>query len=73
MVRDGKETKRKFNAVMKHGRKVLREAKLKKRTYKGECEEWGKWRMVLQGREYPPVFKTYEDWSKAFGRRDVDE
>jgi hypothetical protein len=28
---------------------------------------WEDWRLVWEGKEYPPKFKTYEEWSKNYG------
>lgn len=54
-------------AVMDHGRAVLRVAKLKKGpAHTGKTAEWGSWRLVLQGRMYPPLYPTFEDWKRAF-------
>jgi hypothetical protein len=28
--------------------------------------DWGDWRLVLDGKLYPPKFKTVEEWEKEF-------
>ena len=57
----------KFTAAMIHGDRILRVAGLKRLDpYEGPFAEWGKWRLILNGKEYKPIFKTYEDWCKHF-------
>lgn len=34
--------------------------------YEGPFAKWGKWRLILNGREYRPIFKTYKEWFKYF-------
>lgn len=35
-------------------------------TPDGETPEWGDWRLVWGGKEYPPKYKTYEEWKTRF-------
>jgi len=28
--------------------------------------DWDKWRLVWEGKEYPPKFKTYEEWQERY-------
>lgn len=28
--------------------------------------EWGDWRMIWEGKEYPPKYKTYEEWAERW-------
>lgn len=63
----GEVTRRKYRAVMKHGKEVLRRAKLKRKAaYSGPVAEWDEWRLVIDGKEYPPLFKSFEEWSKHY-------
>ena len=57
----------KYVAVIQHGNRILLEAKLKKEAYNGPFAEWEDWRMVINGREYPPLYKTPEEWEKVYG------
>lgn len=34
----------------------------------GETPAWGDWRLVWEGKEYPPKYKTYEEWRKRFAK-----
>lgn len=37
-------------------------------TPDGEVPAWEDWRLVWDGVEYPPLYKTYEAWRKKFAR-----
>lgn len=37
-------------------------------TPDGETPAWEDWRLVWNGVEYPPKYKTYEEWKERFGR-----
>ncbi len=70
----------KYVAVLQHGNAVLiraglarlsyeeREAKISELLLNGECARWGNWRLVLNGKEHPPKFKTEAQWRKAFAK-----
>jgi hypothetical protein len=34
----------------------------------GEMPAWEDWRLVWRGEEYPPKYKTYEEWRERFAR-----
>lgn len=34
----------------------------------GETPEWGDWRMIWNGKEYPPKYKTYEEWKARYAQ-----
>lgn len=75
MVQQGAMTQAKFVAVIQHGDAVLLRYGLRRPTKaerdkaieSSELAAWEDWRLVLFGKEYPPAFKTYQDWLKAFG------
>lgn len=46
--------------------KMLAEAKTKEDDPVGFAA-WEDWRLVLEGKEYPPVHATMEDWREAYG------
>jgi hypothetical protein len=67
LLKAGGITLEKFLAVLKHGKAVLKSAGLVKPTpYVGPMPAWEKWRLVLFGKEYPPVYKTFAEWKKAY-------
>lgn len=64
----GEVSQEKFTHVMLHGDRVLKEAGLRRlESYPGPFAEWKTWRLVLNGKEHKPVFKSYEAWLKKFG------
>ncbi len=70
----GQVTQEKFNAVMAHGKHVLAVAGIKKkRPYSGPIAEWQDWRLVLLGKEYPPIYANYQNWLKAFSVKEINE
>jgi len=73
-LRDKREiTVEKYDAVMAHGKRVLAMAGIKKnRPYSGPMAEWQDWRLVLFGKEYPPLYKDYQAWLKAFSGKAVE-
>lgn len=64
MLDSGEITQQKFDAVMRHGEVVLRRAGLKRK------KEWADWRLVVNGKEYPPLYKSFEEWEAAFNSAD---
>ena len=58
-----------YSIIMRHGDKVLRNAGLSKKKPTDNLDEgpaWGEWRLVVDGVEYEPKFKTFEQWKAAF-------
>ncbi len=51
------------DAIIGHGDSVLHVAKIKKKPlYSGTVADWHKWRLILEGKEYPPKYKSFEEW-----------
>lgn len=68
LLNKGEIDQAKFTRVTLHGNRVLQEAGLRRQDpYEGPIAEWKKWRMVVNGKEYRPVFKSYDAWKKKFG------
>lgn len=62
----GKVTQEKFDAVMAYGEGIIKAAGLKpKRIYKGQIAPWSKWRLVLDGKRYPPIYRSLRHWAAA--------
>jgi hypothetical protein len=56
----------KYVAIIQHGERLLSEAGLPPRqVYTGPCAPWADWRLVLEGKEYPPLYETLEEWTAA--------
>ena len=74
LFQKGQITQAQYVAVLQHGDRVLRMAGLSKESLKDRDEfisnlklaEWSKWRLVIDGKMYPPKFKSFEEWKRAF-------
>jgi hypothetical protein len=67
LLRDGKIHQHKYVAIITHGDSVLAMNNIvKPEPYMGLCAVWQDWRLVLDGKEYPPIYKSYNDWLKAW-------
>lgn len=63
----GEINQAKYAAVIQHGDAVLAAAGLvKPPQYDGPIAGWSRWRLVLNGKLYPPKYKTMQDWEQAF-------
>jgi hypothetical protein len=73
--RQGEIMEIEYRKVMEHGRAVLAAAGLKRPLPKldRKMAPWEKWRLVIDGEEFPPVYKTYADWLEKFGNGFVEE
>lgn len=53
--------------------KLIERYKIKFYTFNKDCfnkENWGKWKLIYDGKEYPTKFPTKEDWEEYFRSRD---
>ena len=58
-----------YDEIIQHGDRLLQRWGLTKPpTYNGPMAAWGTWRLVLNGKLYPPKFKTLKEWEKEFSR-----
>ena len=72
----------KFVMVMKHGDAVLRKAGLERLSHEerdlavlaleasGKLARWSDWRLILDGKKYEPIYKTYNEWVAAMNESD---
>lgn len=75
LLDQGKIHHAKYVAVIQHRDKVLAEAGLYKPSLEERAKQlagtrmapWGEWRLVVNGVEYPPKYKSYQAWCKAHG------
>ncbi len=77
LLEKGKIYQQKYVAILKHGDTVLTAAGLKRqsreereaifvqRVLTNTTAPWKDWRLVIDGLEYPPKFKTPQQWQKA--------
>ena len=65
---NGEITKDRYDSIMAHGAYVLGQAGLKGTVpTPGRIAKWEDWRLVLFGKEYPPIFKNYGEWLVGHG------
>lgn len=63
--------KAEYEAIMAHGTAVLKAVGLKKRPPKTfKIAKWENWRLILDGKEYPPMYRNYNHWLNAFWETD---
>jgi hypothetical protein len=56
----------KYAAIIQHRDKVLFDAGLvRPEPYSGPVAAWEDWRMVLDGKEYPSLWRSFEHWEQA--------
>lgn len=65
LLDQGKIQHAKYVAIIQHGDRIIKAAGLVRARYSGPFADWSDWRLLLEGKEYPPKFKTFEDWIKA--------
>ncbi|MFA5037013.1 MAG: hypothetical protein WC479_07540 [Candidatus Izemoplasmatales bacterium] len=68
----GEITTKEYFAVINHGKEILEKHNLfnqweHRHDVLGKIAEWEDWRLVFEGLEYPPKFKSYEEWLANFG------
>ena len=66
LLEKGEISRAKYDTIIAHGEAVLRKAGLQRQGYDGPFAEWSDWRLVVNGEEYPPKFKSLEDWIEHF-------
>lgn len=57
---------RDYSSIMAHGWTILRDAGLARIGYRGEVAAWDKWRLVLQSKRYPLIYKSRKEWENHF-------
>ncbi len=61
----------KYRSIIQHGDRILKQAGLKRlEAYAGPFAEWGRWRLQIGKKKYPPLYKTEESWLEAFTPKD---
>lgn len=77
LLDSGKLHHSKFVAIIQHGDRVLRAAGLEKKSHfereaevkklirQGLIADWEDWRLIFDGKEHEPIYKTYEQWLAA--------
>lgn len=78
LLQEGKINHGKYAAVLQHGDRVLAEAGLKRSNrlerdkkmlaaiQAGNVAPWEQWRLVLFDKQYPPLFRSEQEWIKNY-------
>ena len=72
MVEKGEMKEGKYFAIIEWGDSVLQNAGLEPKIKvdmldKGDpTEDWSDWRMIIEGKEYPPRFRTWLEWDMEY-------
>ena len=70
LLEQGKIHHAKYVAIIKHGDAVLARHSLTRERHEGPMAEWRDWRLVVDGKEYPPVYGSVGEWEAASGELD---
>lgn len=71
LLRQGKIHHAKFVAIHQHGDRILEEHGLTvPPEYTGPFADWEDWRLILEGKQYPPKYKSIKEWATAYGFND---
>ena len=76
LLKQGKITKKEFDAIQAHGNESLRKAGLKKKPpvdVEQLSVEWSDWRLVIGDKEYEPIHKDRAAWEKFYADKDSEE
>jgi hypothetical protein len=65
-VESGQMLQAEFEAIIRHGF-ALTKTLGKKREMGVTTVEWGEWRLVVNGQEFPPLYESFEAYKKHFG------
>jgi hypothetical protein len=83
LLQRGQITQGRYVSILQHGDRVLEAAGLFRLSHaerdklilaanaEGLIAPWGKWRLILNGRRYPPKFRTYAAWVKATKKEEL--
>lgn len=63
LVRDGEATEEFAKRVIKHGRRVL--GRMRPKPSPTSTASWGRWRLVIDGKEYGPSTKGLNAWMRG--------
>jgi hypothetical protein len=64
MLQKGEIEQEKYNDIMEHGQKIINKFGLKKMKPPEKFAEWGKWRLIINGEEYPTPYKGLKDYEQ---------
>lgn len=76
LLETGKVHHAKYAAIIQHGDRILNAANLirpRPLPYAGILPSWDSWRLVIDGKEYPGLFKSEAEWYAYHAKLNTDE
>ena len=64
----GKISNEKYQDILSHGDKIIKESGLKRPERPTQIAEWSKWCIVIEGKKYKTKWKSFEHWAKHYNR-----
>jgi hypothetical protein len=66
----GKITRNEYYDIINHGMAILKRHRLKFTRPPRSLTRWEDWRMVIDGKEYPPLWKDEKAWKRHYRPRE---
>ncbi len=66
MVRKGEMKPEKQRHILERGLQILKAAGIQKTGPENSIADWADWRLVFNGVEYPPIYKTFNEWMAKY-------
>lgn len=67
LLEKGDISHQKFAAIVRHGDSIIKQSGLvKPLPYDGPFAEWSEWRLLVNGQEFSPLYKSLTEWEKVF-------
>lgn len=68
-LEEGIVSREEFETILNHGYEVIARAGAKReREQCHQFVEWSAWRLVVAGKEYAPLYQSFEQYKKEFGQ-----
>jgi hypothetical protein len=67
LLQTNKISQKEYGAILDYGDRILKRNQLKgNKPYTGPCARWERWRLVIDGVEYPGKYKSEDEWRQAY-------
>lgn len=58
-------TAQRYASIIQHGEAILEKHGLEVKDYRGPQADWGDWRLVIDGKEYPPLYSCFDEYRRV--------